>query len=428
MRQLPVALAALLFLHPAVGSAHSAAEAVTVWNQAVEDALVASPQPNPPPLSSPAFQARAWAMSALAMHNALNAISRQYASYPYPDGSSDAAAAGASEEAAVDEAAYRVLASIFNPSANPLFTNGRSVIDATYAAQIALVAGDDGFADGQALGASVAAKFVAMRTGDGVPGPGGYTPGAPAPGVFQGFGSNYAMPHLGAGKPFMIQSSVQFAPEGPYDLTSGDYEGDYNEVKEMGMLGPQPQANWTERQKTAHFWFEPTPRTFNRAVRWLAQRDGTSARYLARAVALSNMASVDSAITCFQAKYTINFWRPIEAIHWLDDGNAETAPDPNWQPEIATPNHPEYPSGHSSQSSAFGHVLDVLFPNAGQIEFTSTTGPGVRTLSSFEEAVVETSESRIFAGAHFRKATIDGENLGKQVAKWGVKRFLQPRP
>jgi hypothetical protein len=43
------------------------------------------------------------------------------------------------------------------------------------------------------------------------------------------------------------------------------------------------------------------------------------------------------------------------------DGNPATSSDPSWMPLFATPNHPEYPSGHSTVSGAAAVVLASFF-------------------------------------------------------------------
>ena len=75
-------------------------------------------------------------------------------------------------------------------------------------------------------------------------------------------------------------------------------------------------------------------------------------------------------IAMFNAKYHHLFWRPVTAIDptsvtsdgfgpapGFDDGNPATVEQAGWSPLIATPNHPEYPSAHSTISSAIVEVL-----------------------------------------------------------------------
>ena len=47
----------------------------------------------------------------------------------------------------------------------------------------------------------------------------------------------------------------------------------------------------------------------------------------ARLFALMNMAQADAGIANEKWKYTYNFWRPVTAIRWPDDGNPNTESD-----------------------------------------------------------------------------------------------------
>ena len=59
------------------------------------------------------------------------------------------------------------------------------------------------------------------------------------------------------------------------------------------------------------------------------------------------VATADTMIACWEAKYHYSFWRPNHAIQRADtDGNPATVPDPTWLP-LVVGNHPEYPSGHA---------------------------------------------------------------------------------
>jgi hypothetical protein len=50
----------------------------------------------------------------------------------------------------------------------------------------------------------------------------------------------------------------------------------------------------------------------------------------------------------FESKYTYDTWRPYTAIHHGNkDDNPATMVDTTWQPEMATPPWPDYPSTHA---------------------------------------------------------------------------------
>src|SRR5258708_2430734 len=120
-----------------------------------------------------------------------------------------------------------------------------------------------------------------------------------------------------------------------------------------------------------------------------APQDGGdhSSRLLAHArlLALLNLTIADAGIACWDAKYHFVFWRPVTAIPLAaTDGNPATVEDPTWQPLFATPNHPEYPSGHSTVSGAAARVLARFFGQTTRFQSESDLMPGVvRSFRSF---------------------------------------------
>ena len=107
----------------------------------------------------------------------------------------------------------------------------------------------------------------------------------------------------------------------------------------------------------------------------------------ARAYALANIASYDSTIAVFDAKYAYWAIRPFQL-------------DPEFSPVFTTPNHPAYPSAHSSISTATAKVLAYLFPADADY---------VMGLAQ------QASESRVWGGIHFRSDVIVGTEMGEQV-------------
>lgn len=104
-------------------------------------------------------------------------------------------------------------------------------------------------------------------------------------------------------------------------------------------------------------------------------------------------------------------WGPVTYVQLVIDSN--------WVPSLMhTPPFPEYPSGHSVQSSAAAAVLGAIFgANTG---FTDNThndrGWGPRTFTSFQAAADEAALSRLYAGIHFRTGVLGGQVQGACVA------------
>ena len=391
------------------------ADEVTDWNQNMLQAgLVAR--------TSPLIMMRVAAIVQASVFDAINGIERRYT----PVHVTATAPRGASRRAAVVQAAYASLLKLF-PTQKP-------ALDAQLAASLAGIVdeGEDGGQSverGLAWGQHVADEIWAWRTTDGfTPAPPPFLGGSAVgqwrptpPGFLPGAGPQFAYM-----TPWAIQSPSQFRPGGPPALASAQYAIDFNECK---LMGRDTSTTRTEDQTLAcRFWNASTASYYwNRVAVQLSAERGLSLSQNAHLLARLDIAMADAAIACWEAKYAYVLWRPVTAIPSLDDdGNAATDPDPSWLPLFATPNHPEYPSGHSTVSGAAGAVLADYFGDETSFTIDSDVMLGViRSFTSFTEALEEVKEARIFAGIHFRSACDDGQATGIQVANYILQNALQ---
>jgi hypothetical protein len=143
---------------------------------------------------------------------------------------------------------------------------------------------------------------------------------------------------------------------------------------------------------------------------------------------MAHVAGADAMIACFDAKYHYLSWRPVHAISRADtDGNHRTAADLMWQPLLATPNHPEYPSAHACHSTAVAEALESFFsPGRFRFSLDSLVTGETRYYSKAGEVVAEVNNARVWAGFHFRYSQEDGTRLGRRVARFVVRNFFQP--
>jgi hypothetical protein len=224
----------------------------------------------------------------------------------------------ASTDAAVAQAARDVLVARV-----PLQAAAVESADVAYMATIPDGPAKNG---GKAVGAAAAAGMLAMRTGDHfddvVPfvqapkGPGVFEPIAPTPPV---------TPGLGLVRPFTYDSPSDYRPRGPYELTSKRYARDVAELQKFG--GATGSARTPLQTETVLFHTEQTFVQFNRTLRELANIRGLDLRESARLLGYVNVATADTMIACWEAKYYYNFWRPTHAIQRADtDGNPATSP------------------------------------------------------------------------------------------------------
>jgi hypothetical protein len=203
------------------------------------------------------------------------------------------------------------------------------------------------------------------------------------------------LPGWGDVAPFVLRNGSQFRPDAPPALDSDAYARDYNELYEIGALVSPTRTD--EQTQIALFY----------------------------------LAASDAGVACWNAKYHYNFWRPEPAINRGDeDGNAATAGDPSWHPRIPTPPHPEYPSGHTSNSAAMAGVLEAMFGDAPGfvIEATSSQNVGfIRHWQTFSEGVQEVINARVYSGIHFRNSDEVGAQLGDEIARFVIRHALRPR-
>jgi hypothetical protein len=408
-----VTTAALIVCAIGVASPARAGNPVLEWNDVAQRMTVV-------PALTPVQQTRIMAIVHVAIHDAVNGITRKYEQYKRfrPD------TPGLSPEGAAIGAAHRALAGIFGQS---------DLLASAYASSLLsyAISPDD---PALAFGESVAERILALRENDGAalaayP----YVPeDAGVPGVWVPIGSAASaqalLPGWGNVKPFVMRRTSQFRPDAPPALDSEAYAEDYNEILQIGES--TSIARTDEQTQIALFWRASPTALWNPILRKAIETRGLGLSAAARAAALFYLAASDASVACWEAKYAYNFWRPQAAINRGDeDGNHATLGNPAWRPLVPTPPHPEYPSGHASNSGAMATVLKSIFGDAPgfTIEATSPQNVGfVRHWQTFTEGVREVIEARIYSGIHFRTADEVGARLGRRVAKFVMAHALRP--
>jgi hypothetical protein len=353
---------------------------------------------------APAAANRLGGVIAAATFDAVNGIERRYtAIHVKPAGDPEA-----SPEAAAATATYTALLAAF-PAQKP-------ALDAALASSVATLKDDDAtdqsIALGEAWGASVGAQIMTWRAGDGfnaTPPPYTFLTAAgqwqPTPGPTTGPPRFRA---LATTAPFALTSPSELRPGGPPALTSARYAADLTELIQMG--GATSATRTPLQTETARFWqLDTPPAQWDRVADTLAIDHHLSLIKTARLLALVNISLADAIIAVFDAKNFYNFWRPVTAIAGID---------PSWQPLLVTPYFQEYPSAHAGVSSAAATILASFFGEDTSFTVTSSGLPGAdRSFTSFDAAVAQVSDARVWAGFHFRFSCDDGSALGRQVAE-----------
>jgi hypothetical protein len=416
-------LAVTLPIGHTVRATPSPATVVFEWNQILQDTV-----PGPAGVITPRF----YAMTHIAMFDAINAIEREFTPYSVHlrhEGRASARAAAA-------QAAHDVLAAI-NPAAI-----------ATYDTELARQLGSNPSSSvrrGAELGARVAQEVLTWRQHDGwvvkeFPAyaeallPGRYQPTPPN-------NPSPAFTHLQHAAPMALRSATEYLPPPPPLLTSARYATDFNEVKLIGKSDSSTRT--AEQTATARLWAgiattgTGTASNFlsiwNNIARDLARERNLSAVETARLFALLNVSIHDGVQTSQAGKFVYRLWRPVTAIRAAEsDLNPATDTDPGWLPLLTTPPYPSYVGNMATIGASAARALQLVF-GSNDIPVTATwrQSGGLPDVShrfdGFCQVAEEQANSRVYGGLHYRFDNQAGQQLGRKVADFVFANFMTTR-
>jgi hypothetical protein len=368
--------------------------------------------------ATPVQLSRVLAMVHVAMHDAVNGADPRYETY-----ASDLIDRRAHPEAAAAGAAHRVLTGLF-PAQQDRW-------DTALADSLSMIADGPRKRAGIALGGAVGQIVLNVRANDGWNVVDPFNP-PEAPGVWRptppAF-SPMAEPQFHNVRPFTMVSGNQFPLPSPVPLGRAEYQRVFDEVKSVGSETSTTRTD--DQTQTVHFWFEPPYDSWSRISGILMTDNHFDLHQTARLFALVNMVSCDGLIAGWYWKRHYAFWRPITAIHEADaDDNPLTVADPSWRPLRTTPFHPDHPSTHSVLGGAAAEVIR-RFTGSDHHRFCMTTLTAVptgstRCFETLSQAQEENSNSRVYAGIHFRPAIAVGDQLGRRIGRFAFEHVLKP--
>jgi len=393
------------------------------WNKLLQDTI---------PGGGGAGAPRFYALTHIAMFDAINAVAREYAPYRVQfdqpvNGSAQAAAA---------QAAHDVIVAL-NPAATAAY-------DALLRQQLG--SGAPGFeTHGAAIGARVAAEILAWRQNDGwivssfppysepqLPGRWQPTPPAFAAATFT---------HAQSAAPLAMVSSTQFLPVRPPALTSAAYATDLNEVKLLGKSDSQTRTS--DQTATARLWASIAAsgsgtathysQIWQNVARDVSQERGLTLVETARLFALMNVSIHDALQTTLTSKFVYGLWRPVTAIRQADtDLNPATEPDTTWSTLIPTPPYPSYAGNMATIGASAARVIALAIgTNDVQVQATWKQSGGqpdvTHTFSTLWDVAQEQADSRIYGGIHYRFDNVAGQVAGKAVAEYVFANFMARR-
>ncbi len=392
--------------------------AVLFWNDQVLDATRLSR--NPPPIASlhiATFHA--------AIYDAVNGITHDHQGWLI----NERAPADSNLDAAIARAGFTVLNALWGQSSNP------RNFQLAYDKALSAIADGPEKTNGIAWGKHVAELVLAERAKSGWNKPAEGTFSSKDQGKWRETAPGFrppVVPQVATTTPFVMTSPSQFRAPPPQRIDSKEYA---EEIAFVTKVGPRDGADRTEYQTlSTPFWADDLG-TATPAGHWcviaqdLAKRNNLGTAECARLFAMLNFACADAGISCWDSKFFYSTWRPETAIRESDrKSNPLIIINPDFIPNMTSPAHPDYTSGHSTFSGAASRLLELWF-GSDDIEFTITSDglPGaVRTFKKLSDARREIGMSRIYGGIHTMSANLEGQKAGIKIADWVFEHSLQP--
>jgi membrane-associated phospholipid phosphatase len=204
------------------------------------------------------------------------------------------------------------------------------------------------------------------------------------------------LPLFGKVKTFLFDSLTMVTlvrPSAPPSTSSQQFKDETAEVLNYS------QNPTRERIRIIHFWADGVA-TYTPPGHWNAIaaddfiKENFSEVRWARNMALLNMALMDAAIACWDAKYVYFNPRPSQV-------------NPAIKTLTGLPNFPSYISGHSTFSAAAATVLGHIIPSRA---------------AAYDDMAKEASLSRLYGAIHYRSDCDKGLETGKKVGNYAVQR------
>lgn len=203
------------------------------------------------------------------------------------------------------------------------------------------------------------------------------------------------LPLFGKTKSFLMDSMmvINGRPAAPPSVHSAQFKKELEEVKYY------TENATPERIRIVQFWADGVG-TYTPPGHWnaVAAEAFVKERYSevrwARNLALLNLAMMDAAICCWDAKFTYFNPRPSQV-------------DPSIKTLTGVPNFPSFTSGHSTFSGAASTFLSYLLPAQA---------------AGFKSMADEASMSRLYGGIHYRSDCEVGLEMGNTIGKIAISR------
>jgi hypothetical protein len=399
------------------------AEVIIEWNQLLQQNAAG------PPFA----QARIYAITHIAMADAVAAIRGPWAPYH----AHVRAPHGASAEAAAAQAAHDVLV--------VLAASGSAAYAAALQNQLAQIPPGPRHL-GVRVGKKVAKAILDWRQADGFdtanPQPPAFLPST-LPGIWRqttaGPAGAAQFSELGSVVPFGLLTSTQFLPTVFPQLESAEYATDFNEVRSKGQSTSTTRT--AEQTRFAQLFAGVGPfvnvtnpfRLWNNVARDVADEKGYGLAATARLFALLNASVFDSLQTSQGSKFVYRLWRPVTAVNEAaSDNNDATEAEAGWTPLLGTPPYPSHSSNMQCIGAGAARMLRNVFGDDAQ-SFTATwfaadgTVVHAEPYESLWQMALDEGDSRVWGGIHFRFELTTSQVSCSQVADYLFDNYMRPR-
>jgi hypothetical protein len=237
-------------------------------------------------------------------------------------------------------------------------------------------------------------------------------------------------PRWGATRPFAIRESDRIMKD-PIKFSEDVNSEFYKQAKEVydAVQNKTPTSVWI-----AEYWSDDAS-TFtidagSRQLSILNQILKIEKESIENSIVLTTKLGLslhDASVACWYNKYKYNVLRPYSYIYDNMDKSWKTLlRDPTKEMgarEGITPQHPSYPSGHSTYAQAAAEIFIAEWGD--KYKFTDMVPEGKkdfydmrpRSFTSFTQMAEENAFSRIPLGVHYRMDCVEGLALGKKVGQ-----------
>ena len=237
------------------------------------------------------------------------------------------------------------------------------------------------------------------------PGTGNWSPTAPNP-------TTVFAPNWGKNRLFVTGSLDNSSSPLPPPYSTDPNSAYYQMVKEVYDIS----QTLTSDQIATALYFRDNPgfqagTHYQSVFSEIMHNENPQLDFYAVAQVKTAIALAESQIGCWKIKYEAVVDRPIRYIR-------NVLGHTGWNPVLATPPHPDFPSGHSQTGGAFEKVFTSIFGE--NYEFTLHTydnlGMLPRTYHSFAAMVEDIGRSRVYAGIHYTYSCTEGSKQGSKIA------------